>query len=132
MVQVAINPVPSGGIPLTNPVPGAWMQIADESRPPVYVPFEEAIDRQTGKPNGHFIPGAHILRILSEGGMYTTDPLGTDRSVKSAEVESTEAALRAQLQQANDERERMMEELREIREKMEADKGVPHAAARRR
>ena len=132
MSQVAINPIPAVGIPLTNPVPGAWMQLADTSLAPVYVPFDEAIDPQTKKPNGHFIPGAHIMRILSEGGMYTSDPLGTVRSAPNADVQSTEAALRAQLEQANAERERMMEELAEIRARMEEDKGVPHAAKRSR
>lgn len=119
--------------PLTNPVPGAWLQSSDNSMPPVYVPFEPQYRKseRTNKDEltGH-TPGAHIVRLLGEGWMYTNGPTGAAQA-PAQELASTEAALRAELEQAKADRERLFEELKELREKIAADPHVPGASKRR-
>jgi hypothetical protein len=123
----------TASVPLTNQVPGAWIQLADPSIPPVYVPYEPVHRKNevTGKDEvvGH-APGAHIMRLLSEKAMYTNGPAGMAQT-PAPEMASTEAALRARLEQAETERERFMKELQEIRAKMEGDQGLPNAAKKR-
>lgn len=100
----------------------------------MYVPFEPRYrkDERTGKDvvDG-YAPGAHIQRLLTEGGMYTNGPAGVIPE-QNAELASTEAALRAELDQAKAEREQFIRELQELRAKMEADAGLPNAAKRAR
>jgi hypothetical protein len=120
--------------PLTNPVPGAWIQLPDRNIPPVYVPLEpqHMKDERTGKTEvvGH-VPGAHIKRLLSEGAMYSNGPVGLAPQ-QNVELASTEAALRAELDQMKAEREHFMKEMIELRAKMEADQGVPNATKKAR
>jgi len=129
--EVEERPAPA---PLTKPVPGAWIQLPDRSIPPVYVPFEPQYmkNERTGKDEiAGYVPGAHIKRLLSEDAMYSNGPVGVvpDQNV---ELASTEAALRAELDQTKAERENFMHELQELRAKMEADQGVPNTAKKTR
>lgn len=78
-----------------------------------------------------YAPGAHIQRLLSEGGMYTNGPQGVIPE-QHVELAHTEAALRAELDQKNAQIEAMMSELREIREKMAVDQTIPNAAKKTR
>lgn len=130
MTQVAERPQ---ALPLTNPVPGAWLQLADRSIPPVYVPFEP-ITRKNEQTNKDEVtgygPGAHCKRLLSEGAMYTAAP-GQPGNTPIEQLVSTEQALRAQLEQAEAAREAMEQQLMELRAKMAADPGVPNAPKRR-
>jgi hypothetical protein len=97
------------------------------------VPFEAVTrkNERTGKDEvvGHG-PGAHIQRLLTEGGMYTSGPAGIVPE-QNVELASTEAALRAELDQKNAQFEAMMAELKELREKMTSDSGVPNAPKKR-
>ncbi len=128
MTQTAERPA---SVPLTNPVPGAWIQLADRDMPPVYVPFEPQTRKHetTGKDEviGH-APGAHIKRLLSEGAMYATGPAG---SIPVAAHPSAEEALRTELEQTKAAHERLLEELAELRAKIASDPGVPNAPKRR-
>lgn len=130
MTQVAERPA---GMSLNNPVPGAWIQLADRDLPPVYVPFEAQYRKNeaTGKDEliGH-APGAHIKRLLSEGAMYANMPSATTAPLPAPSA--TEADLRAQLAAAEMERERYMAELKELREKMASDPHVPNSPKRTR
>lgn len=119
--------------PLTDPVPGAWIQLGDSGIPPVYVPYERVLRDEQDASTAHYVPGAHIKRLLSEGAMYTNGPLGGAPGQQAAsDLAATEAALRAQLIQAEAERETMKRELEELRTKMAQDSGVPNAAKRSR
>lgn len=88
-------------------------------------------DERTGKDvvDG-YAPGAHIQRLLTEGGMYTSGPEAVIPE-QNVELAATENALRAELDQKNAQIEAMMAELKAIREKMANDPGVPHAAKRK-
>lgn len=118
-------------VPLTNPVPGAWLQLPN-GMPPVYVPFEPQYRKNeaTGKDEviGH-APGAHIKRLLSDGAMYANMP---SDSVPAPVSSETEAALREQLAQMKQAQDALMEELAALREKMAGDPHVPNAAKRSR
>lgn len=128
MTQVAERPA---SVPLTNPVPGAWIQLPDRDIPPVYVPYEPQYrkNEQTGKDElvGH-APGAHIKRLLGDGAMYANMPTG---AIPAAPASDEVADLRQALAQAQEARDRMMEELQELRAKMASDPGVPNAHKRR-
>ncbi len=131
MTQVAERPAQT---PLTNPVPGAWLQLANPAIPPVYVPFEPITrkNEQTGKEEiTGYGPGAHIKRLLSEGAMYTAAP-GQPGNTPVEQMASTEHALRAQLEQAEAAREAMEQELMELRAKLASDGNVPNASKARR
>lgn len=78
-----------------------------------------------------YAPGAHIQRLLSEGGMYTNGPEFVVPE-QNVELAHTEAALRAELDQKNAQIDAMMAELREIREKMAVDQTIPNAAKKTR
>src|SRR5690348_10901206 len=135
MTQTAAQPEkPLPPTPLTNPVPGAWIQLSDRSIPPVYVPFEPILRKNeaTGKDEvtGHG-PGAHIKRLLGEGAMYTNDPAGIV-PLENAELASTEAALRVELEQSKAIQEAMMAELKELREKMASDPNIPNTSKKPR
>lgn len=121
-------------VPLTNPVPGAWLQPADGSIPPVYVPFEAQYrkNERTRKDEivGH-APGAHIKRLLGEGAMYASGPDGI-APAQSVGDASVEADLRAQLEQMKQSQDQLMEELASLRTKMAGDPNVPNAPKRAR
>lgn len=89
-------------------------------------------DERTGKDvvDG-YTPGAHIQRLLTEGGMYTNGPEFVVPE-QNTELAATEMALRAELDQANAMQEAMMAELQALREKIANDPGVPNAAKKTR
>lgn len=123
--EVEEIPAPS---PLTKPVPGAWMQPIDGSLDPVYVPYEAITvkNERTGKEMvTGYGPGAHIQRLLSEKWMYTNGPEAAVPE-QNVELAATEMALRAELDQSKAMQEAMMAELKELREKMAADPGIPN------
>lgn len=128
MTQVAERP---GGAPLTNAVPGAWIQLPDTDIPPVYVPFEPQYRKNeaTGKDIivGH-APGAHIKRLLSEGAMYASGPDGIVPIAAAPDVDD----LRTALEEAQNDRDRVMTELAELRAKMAGDTNIPNAPKRAR
>jgi hypothetical protein len=129
MTEVAERPKP---VPLTDPVPGAWIQLPDRRIPPVYVPYEPIFKHNAdGRDEvvGH-APGTHIKRLLQDGAMYTNGPTGMVPT-PAPELASTEAALRARLDQAEAEREQFMKELQELRAKMEADQALPNVGKKR-
>ena|SRR5712692_2525914 len=123
----------STAVPLTNPVPGAWIQLPDRDIPPVYVPYEPLYRKNeaTGKDMvvGH-APGAHIKRLLTDGAMYTNGP-GL-APAQSPGLIATEAALRAELAQTKADREHFMEELMILRKQMADNPNVPNAAKKTR
>lgn len=100
----------------------------------MYVPYEPRYrkDERTQKDviDG-YAPGAHIQRLLTEGGMYTNGPTGVIPE-QNVELAHTEAALRSELDQKNAQIEAMMAELREIRTKMDHDAGLPNAQKKTR
>lgn len=128
MTQVADQPA---SVPLTKPVPGAWLQLPDSDMPPVYVPYEPQYRKNeaTGKDIivGH-APGAHIKRLLGEGAMYASGPGGIAPVAAAPDVDD----LRAALEQAQTDRDRIMTELAELRAKMAGDTNVPNAPKRAR
>lgn len=119
-------------IPLNKPVPGAWIQLADSSLPPVYVPFEPQVrkDEKSGKDVvvGH-APGAHIKRLLSEGAMYANVQAPAPVAQQASDRET---ALSAELERTKAAHEQLMRELAEIRAKMSGDAGVPNKAVKTR
>jgi hypothetical protein len=118
--------------PLRKPVPGAWMR-SNGVPSPVYVPFEPMTrkNEHTGKDEiTGYAPGAHIKRLLTEGWMYTNGPDSVIPD-QSPELANTEAALRAELDQAKAERDQFMREMQELRAKLASDAGVPNASKRK-
>lgn len=91
-----------------------------------YEPITHKDERSSKDIIDGYAPGAHIQRLLSEGGMYTNGPEFIIPE-QNAELAHTEAALRAELDQMKAEREHFMRELQELRAKMEDDAGLPNA-----
>lgn len=110
------------------------MQPIDGSLDPVYVPYEAQYrkDERTGKDIVvGYGPGAHIQRLLSEKWMHTNGPASLVPE-QNVELAATEMALRAELDQANARQEAMMAELKELREKMAGDAGIPNTQKKTR
>lgn len=128
---------PKPPTPLTNPVPGAWMQAPGGSIPACYVPFEP-ITRREERPDGTakevvvgYGPGAHHKRLLAEQSwMYVNGPDGAVSGAAASDLANTEAQLRARAEQAERDREAMQQELEALRAKMAQDGGVPNASKR--
>lgn len=115
-------------VPLTDPVPGAWIQLADLSIPPVYVPYEAQVTKNehTGREEvTGYAAGAHIKRLMSDGAMPTNGPDGI-RMQTSAETD-----LQVQLAASEDARRAMELELAALREKLSSDTAVPNSQKRR-
>lgn len=85
---------------ITNPVPGDWMQPADRSIPPVYIPHERVTTRdETGRDHVQYVQSPHVKRLLTEGGSFVSGPVQ-----QSMREQSLEEALAV--------KERELEELR--------------------
>lgn len=98
--------------PITNPVPGDWMQPADRSIPPVYIPHERVTTKdETGRDHVQYVQSPHVKRLLTEGGSFVSGPLQ-----QSMREQSLEEALAV--------KERELEELR-----ARLNAGVPPATA---
>lgn len=130
MTQTAERPAPA---PLTNPVPGAWIQLSDRDIPPVYVPFEPQYRKnERGKDElTGYAPGAHIHRLLTEGATYANVPGSAVPVVQASGPSTAEMELREQLAQAQEAQDQMFKELAELREHMSKDQNVPNAPKRR-
>ena len=123
----------SKSVPLTDPVPGAWLRLPDKRIPAVYVPYEPVYSKNVdGRDEivGH-APGTHIKRLLTDGAQYTNGPTGMVPT-PAPELASTEAALRARLDQAEAEREQFLKELQELRKKMDDDQALPNQGKKTR
>lgn len=86
--------------PIHNPVPGDWMQLADRSIPPVYIPHERVTTKdEAGREHVQFVQSPHVKRLLNEGGSFVNGPLQQSIREKS-------------LEEALADKERELEELR--------------------
>ncbi|SRR5579875_1468726 len=114
MIPVAERP----GTPLTNPVPGVWMKPSHDA-PPVYVPYERLVTKNVaGEETESFVQGAHVKRLLMEGGMLIPGP----DVIETPRIDA--AAQQAVIEQ-------LQQELAELRKQLAGDQNAPNAAKRR-